>query len=86
MTYFILISNCLSMGMGAYLVYDGQFILGVVCFLISFIGFRQLCIEIDRRNRKKKKKVKRPLEKPKIKIEKPMSIEAQIRLNKFSIN
>lgn len=82
MIYCILIANCLAMTLGFYLVYDGQFTTGVVCFLVSFIGFRQLCIELDKPKKKRKKKPKLILVKPKQKI----SIESQIRLDKFSIN
>lgn len=82
MIYCILIANCLAMTLGFYLAYDGQFTTGVVCFLVSFIGFRQLCIELDKPKKKRKKKPKLILVKPKQKI----SIESQIRLDKFSMN
>lgn len=83
MIYSILIANCLAMTLGFYLVYDGQFTTGIVCFLISFIGFRQLCIELDKPKKKRKKKIKlKVVAKPKQK----MSIESQIRLDKFSMN
>jgi len=86
MTYFTLIANCLAMVIGFYLVYDEQFILGVVCFLISFIGFRQLCIELDKKQKVKAKKIKKikklEIFKPKLKKD----IKAQIRSNKFFIN
>lgn len=81
MIYCILIANCLAMTLGFYLVWDKQFITGIVCFLISFIGFRQLCIELDKPKKKRKKKPKL-VAKPKQK----MSIESQIRLDKFSMN
>ena len=72
------------MALGFYLVYDTQFTTGIVCFLISFIGFRQLCIELDKPKKKRKKKLKvvEVVAKPKQKI----SIESQIRLDKFSMN
>jgi hypothetical protein len=82
MIYCILIANCLAMVLGFYLVWDKQFITGIVCFLISFIGFRQLCIELDKPKKKRKKKLKQKVVKPKQK----MSIESQIRLDKFSMN
>jgi len=80
MIYCILIANCLAMTLGFYLAYDQQFTTGIVCFLISFIGFRQLCIELDKPKKKRKKKPK--MVRPKQK----MSIESQIRLDKFSMN
>lgn len=87
MMYLILIANCLSMCIGFYLVYDGQFLVGIVCFLVSFVGFRQLSIELDKVPQKleKPKKIKPKKIKPKT-PEMKMSIEAQKRLDKFSIN
>jgi hypothetical protein len=85
-------ANCLSMGLGLYLAFDGQFVLSIVCLLISSIGFRHLCMEIDKqaRRKKKEKRIKPKLEKSKPKkvekVKEQMSVEAQLRLNKFSIN